>query len=109
MMNVNECKIKDLEQEITELKAHVERLKSAINKILDDPNTFRMYEHEELNKELSDLVGSCQTQSLQEHDRQVILRMVNSGDIALWHDRRFMQVDDVEWYANNLANGDDNG
>ena len=107
-------KLVEQRKEIAELKAHVERLTyyakevvdwgDSIVGVYDNPNCD---EQQDDIKNLRGVAYSSPAQSLQEHDRQVILEMVNSGDIPLWHDRRFIQVEDIEWYANNLTKGDD--
>ena len=41
---------------IEQLQKENEALKSSIKEILDDPNTYRMYEHEQKNEELWALI-----------------------------------------------------
>lgn len=114
---------RQLNQENTELRAHVERLRVRMIKeaaiLLQARYGFE--DEEEINESMEKVRHSAirlsdeaksETQSLQEHDRQVILKMnKHFKDIKRPNtphfDNFYITHLEITDYANNLTNGDD--
>ena len=92
---MNAHKREEYKREIVELKAHVERLRKVAEMVYLTRFTDYEFAHKVLNETPS--------QSLQEHDRKVILDAVNAV-----HDKygRFSTCGQVIEYANNLTNSE---